>query len=124
MNAVKAVPIGAAHPSCQYHQQQWAQPAHWCNQKHLNYRHKRLIVSVNSNRRDLLAAVLSLPASCMVADTAVATTAAAPERDPMFYATWQYATPADVLPFIKQQAAPGDAQAVLDAMDTFSLYYP
>jgi hypothetical protein len=42
----------------------------------------------------------------------------------MFYATWQYATPADILPYIQQQAAPGDALAVLDAMDAFSLYYP
>eukprot|EP00775_Hariotina_reticulata_P012586 gene12586-12717_t len=46
------------------------------------------------------------------------------ERDPTFYATWPYARPADIVPFIKQQAAAGDHQAILDAMDTFSQYYP
>jgi hypothetical protein len=46
------------------------------------------------------------------------------QRDPNFYATWPYAQPADILPFIQQAAQPGDAQAVLDAMDTFSQYYP
>lgn len=46
------------------------------------------------------------------------------ERDPTFYATWPYARPADIVPFIKQQAAAGDHQAILDAMDAFSQYYP
>lgn len=45
-------------------------------------------------------------------------------KDPMFYADWPYAFPADIIPFIKHQAAPGDSQAVLDAMDTFGGYYP
>lgn len=84
------------------------------------YIHKTIDVSVSSQRRDVLTALLSVQ---MTLATAAAAAVAA-DRDPTFYATWQYATPADILPFIQQQAAPGDAQAVLDAMDTFSQYYP
>jgi len=85
------------------------------------YIHTKADVSVSSQRRDVLTALLSAQVTLA---TAAAAGAAAADRDPTFYATWQYATPADILPFIQQQAAPGDAQAVLDAMDTFSQYYP
>jgi hypothetical protein len=37
-----------------------------------------------------------------------------------FYARWPYMQPADILPFIRQQAAPGDAAAVLAAMDEWA----
>jgi hypothetical protein len=77
---------------------------------------------VEAARRDTLLALLSLQPAIVAAAAAAAP--AAPQKDPSFYATWQYAVPADILPYIKEQAAPGDAQAILDAMDTFSLYYP
>lgn len=79
------------------------------------------VSAVQCHRRDALLALVSLPAALPLLP---APASAAAERDPGFYAIWQYATPADILPYIKEQAAPGDAQAVLDAMDTFSLYYP
>lgn len=88
--------------------------------------HPRPIVAAHSQRRDALLALLSsAPAAAWAA--AVHAAAAVPQpaqRDPTFYATWPYAKPADILPFIQQTAQPGDAQAVLDAMDTFSQYYP
>jgi hypothetical protein len=79
---------------------------------------------VEAQRRDTLLALLSLQSANVAAAAAAAAAPAAPEKDPSFYGTWQYAVPADILPYIKEQAAPGDAQAILDAMDTFSLYYP
>ena len=41
-----------------------------------------------------------------------------------FFSRWPYRTPSDILPYIQAHAAPGDAQAVLDAMDTFASHYP
>lgn len=76
----------------------------------------------HSHRREALVSLGLLPSLALAGAAAAAAVPA--ERDPTFYATWQYATPLDILPYIQQQAAPGDAQAVLDAMDTFSLYYP
>jgi hypothetical protein len=93
--------------------------------KHSKHVHNRPQVSLHSHRREALTALGSLPIWAVTgAPAPAAAVAAAQERDPTFYASWPYATPADILPYIQQQAAPGDAQAVLDAMDTFSLYYP
>lgn len=86
---------------------------------HSAYQHR---IVVQSHRREALVALGLLPSLAIAGAAAAAAVPA--ERDPTFYVTWQYATPADILPYIQQQAAPGDAQAVLDAMDTFSLYYP
>lgn len=71
---------------------------------------------LNAGRRDAL--LLALTAAWPTARPAAA--AAAPD----FYASWPYATPNDIIPFVRQRAAPGDAQAVLDAMDEHGLYYP
>jgi predicted O-methyltransferase YrrM len=45
-------------------------------------------------------------------------------KDPSFYGRWSYAEPADIVPFVEANAAPGDAKAVLAAMDAFGRYYP
>lgn len=94
------------------------------SRKHCPKQHARQPpnVTVEAQRRDALLALVSLQSAVLAAAAAAAP--AAQEKDPSFYGTWQYAVPADILPYIKEQAAPGDAQAVLGAMDTFSLYYP
>lgn len=87
-------------------------------------------VSVSASRRQaVLVALLTSPAAmaATAADTQQsqpATAAMPAQRDPSFYATWPYATPSDILPYIQHECQPGDAQAVLDAMDSFSDYYP
>jgi hypothetical protein len=96
--------------------------------------------STKSTKRETIFALVA-PAALTVVHTASAAIPAEPAssdsiatgnisklssfiKDPTFYATWPYARPADIVPFIKQQAAAGDAQAILDAMDAFSQYYP
>lgn len=41
-----------------------------------------------------------------------------------FYARWPYRGPQDIVPYVKAHAARGDSQAVLNAIDAFSAYYP
>ncbi len=37
-----------------------------------------------------------------------------------FYSRWPYVVPSDILPFIRERAAPGDSDAVLAAMDEWA----
>lgn len=39
---------------------------------------------------------------------------------PNFYARWPYVKPSDILPWVKANAAPGDADAVLAALDEWA----
>lgn len=116
-------------PSC-WHQQ--CTPAHprlnapTAGKHNQQQQHPHHSVAAHSQRRDTLLALLSsAPAGAWAAAAHAAAAVAQPaQRDPTFYSTWPYAKPADILPYIQQAAQPGDAQAVLDAMDTFSQYYP
>ena len=45
-------------------------------------------------------------------------------KDPSFFAEWSYSQPADIIPYIKATAKEGDPVSVLNAMDTFGVYYP
>jgi hypothetical protein len=47
-----------------------------------------------------------------------------PELDPSFFADYPYAQPSDILPYVYDTASRGDADAVLNAIDSFSQYYP
>jgi len=93
-------------------------------------------ISTQATKRDAILALVApvtstvytasaaIPTEPVSSDSISASNASTFEKDPTFYATWPYARPADIVPFIKQQAAAGDDQAILDAMDTFSQYYP
>lgn len=97
--------------SCQQHHQDNVEPA--AAPEELPCLHRR---------QALLAALSAVSLAAMAQPSSSPAIAAA--TDPTFYAQWPYAQPSDILPYIQQQAAPGDAQAVLDAMDAFSEYYP
>eukprot|EP00878_Enallax_costatus_P016529 GHUV01017341.1.p2 GENE.GHUV01017341.1~~GHUV01017341.1.p2 ORF type:complete len:126 (+),score=23.66 GHUV01017341.1:147-524(+) len=98
----------------------------------------RCKLTAQATKRDALLAVTAWPAQLIASNifstiihtpgaaAAVTdiTSSATATRDPMFYAKWSYASPADIIPFIKHQTAPGDSQAVLEAMNVFGEYYP
>jgi predicted O-methyltransferase YrrM len=61
--------------------------------------------------------------SVLATSLALAVLPAAPVRA-NFYETWPYVVPADVLPFVRHSAPPGDVGAVLAALDEFTTHYP
>ena len=80
-----------------------------------------------SSRRGLLACLTIAPHWLYISGSKaaeVATSSFAEATDPYFYAQYPYARPDDILPYLQDQATPGDAQSVLDAIDAFSVYYP
>ena len=69
------------------------------------------------------AVALPLPLPALAADAAdSAADADADAAD--FYQRWPYQKPSDILPWIRARAAPGDAAAVLAAMDAWAAKYP
>jgi hypothetical protein len=50
--------------------------------------------------------------------------AQASDFDPGFYSDWPYIQPSDILPYIFENSAQGDAGAVIAAFDAFGEYYP
>ncbi|KAI8477065.1 MAG: hypothetical protein J3K34DRAFT_516032 [Monoraphidium minutum] len=72
------------------------------------------------------AAAGAAPAACAATEAAAAMGAAdgsADDDSAEFYTQWP-ARPADILPWIRAKAAPGDAAAVLGAMDAWAARYP
>jgi len=80
----------------------------------------------DTSRRALIAVVGSAAAATLLPPplTAAAAETDSGTADSSFYATWPYIKPSDILPFIRQRAAPNDAQSVLDALDEFAAHYP
>lgn len=79
-----------------------------------------MLAAITSNSASGVTVAEALGSSSTTGSTA----AGQPGKDPMFYARWPYASPADIIPYIEQEAMRGDSQSVLDAMDAFSAYYP
>lgn len=81
-----------------------------------------------SSRRDLLVSSMAvlplLHGRPQPAAAAVAEGVSKPELDPSFFADYPYAQPSDILPYVYDTASRGDANAVLNAIDNFSQYYP
>lgn len=48
----------------------------------------------------------------------------APNDAGSFYSRWQYVQPADILPFLRATATPGDTESVLQAIDRFAEFFP
>jgi len=56
--------------------------------------------------------------------TSLVMPAQASDFDPGFYSDWAYIQPSDILPYIFENSAQGDAGAVIAAFDAFGEYYP
>lgn len=81
------------------------------------------------------AAAALLPAAALLAgawparaaDSIGSSGAAAPAQAgpaSSFYSQWPYLQPADILPFLRATATPGDIDSVLHAIDEFAAAYP
>lgn len=77
-----------------------------------------VVARASRTRRELLA----LAGAC--AGRARVESARADAIDEDFYATWTYARPADVIPFVERFATRGDPASVLRAYDAFGERYP
>jgi hypothetical protein len=78
------------------------------------------------SRRAALAALVASIAAAAASPAAAAAAAAADGDDDAddfqadFYTRWPYAQPSDILPWVRAKAAPGDAAAVLSALDEWA----
>jgi hypothetical protein len=61
----------------------------------------------------------------VLASLALSLAALQPARaEENFYEAWPYVVPSDVLPFVRDKAQEGDAEATLAALEEFAVHYP
>lgn len=91
----------------------------------LNVRGSRCVAHANHNRRDVVqlmgaATLLLAPSVTLPAQASPAPSVSAAE----FYQEWSYTGPADLVPYVLENSKAGVTEEVLNAIDTFSVYYP
>jgi hypothetical protein len=89
--------------------------------------HEASECATTSRRSTLLHGGAALAAAAAAAPAAFARAVLAAEPLPSaaaagesFYSLWPYMQPSDILPFVRERARQGDAQAVLDALDEWA----